>query len=70
MATKKTSKFIRAYKSTLQQLADRYDLSIYYLYTLHLKGELHGFIEEQGKAEMEKYTKRFIVAHQRKGDSR
>ncbi len=49
MSNKKTSKFIREYKSTLQQLADKYDLSIYYLYTLHLKGELHAFIAEQEK---------------------
>lgn len=43
----KTSKFLREYGSTIQQLADKYDLSIYYLYTLHLKGELHKFIKEQ-----------------------
>lgn len=43
----KTSKFLREYGATIQQLADKYNLSIYYLYTLHLKGELHQFIEDQ-----------------------
>jgi len=46
---KKTSKYIRIYGSTLPQLAKKYDVSAYYLYTLHLKGELHAFIEEQEK---------------------
>ena len=32
-----------------KQLAKKYDVSAYYLYTLHLKGELHAFIEEQEK---------------------
>jgi len=49
----KTSKFIREYKSTLEQLSEKYDLSIYYLYTLHLKGELHAYIKEQEKEKAE-----------------
>jgi len=51
MADKKTSKYIRIYGSTLPNLAEKYDVSAYYLYTLHLKGELHTFIEEQNKKE-------------------
>lgn len=49
MVDKKTSKYIRIYGSILPQLAKKYDVSAYYLYTLHLKGELHAFIEEQEK---------------------
>jgi len=53
MGKAKTSKFIREYGLTLPELAEKYDLSTYYLYTLHLKGELHAFIEEQEKEKVE-----------------
>jgi len=49
----KTSKFLREYGKSLKQMSEKYDLSIYYLYTLHLKGELHNFITEQDKKEAE-----------------
>jgi len=49
MSGKQTSKYIRLYGATLIQLGERYNVSAYYLYTLHLKGELHQFIEDQEK---------------------
>ncbi len=51
MAEKKTSKYIRIYGSTLPDLAKKYNVSAYYLLTLHFKGELNAFIEEQEKVE-------------------
>ncbi len=45
----KTSKFIRMYGLTLPKLAEKYNMTNWYIYTLHLKGELHAFIEEQEK---------------------
>ena len=47
--TKKTSKFIREYGMTQHQLADKYNIDPSTLYLIHLKGELHQFIEEQEK---------------------
>ena len=44
---KGTSKFIREYGMTLQQLSDKYDMKTGYLYILHQRGELHDFIDEQ-----------------------
>ena len=43
----KTSKFIRAYGMILPKLAKKYGMSNWYIYSLHLKGELHDFIKEQ-----------------------
>ena len=45
----KTSKFIREYGLTLPELAEKYDVSTYYLYILHQRSELHRFIEDQEK---------------------
>jgi len=45
----KTSKFIREYGLTLNQLSNKYNVSASYLRILHLQGELHAFIEEQEK---------------------
>ncbi len=53
MGKAKTSKFIRMYNLTLPELAKKYDLSTYYIYTLHLKGELYKFILEQKKEVVE-----------------
>ena len=47
-----TSKFIREYGMTLHQIAEKYNQKSGYLYLLHLKGELHAFIEEQDKVEV------------------
>jgi len=47
MGKAKTSKFIREYGMTLPQLAERYNVSTYFLYILHQRGELHDFIKEQ-----------------------
>ena len=49
----KTSKFIREYGMTLQQMSEKYSFTTWYLTTLHLKGELHAFIKER-KRESEK----------------
>lgn len=49
----KTSRFIREYGLTLHQIATKYNMNSGYLYTLHLKGELHAFIEEQEKEKVE-----------------
>ena len=51
MGKAKTSKFIREYGLTLPELVEKYDGSTYYFYTLHLKGELRAFIEDQEKKE-------------------
>ena len=51
MGKANTSKFIREYGATLQQLAERYDVSANYLRMLHLQGLLHQFIEEQKEKE-------------------
>ena len=47
MGKANTSKFIREYGATLQQLAKKYKLSTTYLRMLDIQGELHNFIEEQ-----------------------
>ena len=49
MGKAKTSKFIREYGLTLPELAEKYDVSTYYLYILHQRSELHRFIEDQEK---------------------
>ena len=67
MGKAKTSKFIREYGLTLPGLAKKYDVSTYYLYILHQRGELHQFIEEKEAQEKLEYTKRFISAHPRNG---
>ena len=46
---KRTSKFIREYGMTLQQMSDKYRFSTLYIWSLHQRGELHQFIEEQEK---------------------
>ena len=51
--TKTTSKFIREYGMTLHQLAEKYNSTSGYLYILHLKGELHQFMEEHDKEKAE-----------------
>ncbi len=45
----KTSKFVREYGLTLQQIADKYNMSTSYIRILHLQGELHQFVEAQGE---------------------
>lgn len=47
MNRKKTSKFIREYGMTLQQLSEKYGGTKGYLWILHQRGDLHKFIEEQ-----------------------
>ena len=49
----KTSKFIREYGMTIPRLAEKYNMSNWYIYSLHLKGELHQFIGEQEKVKVE-----------------
>jgi len=44
---KKTSKFIREYGMTLQQMSDKYNFTTNYLWILHQRGTLNAFIEEQ-----------------------
>lgn len=44
---KRTSKFIREYGMTLQQMSDKYNFTTNYLWILHQRDELHKFIEEQ-----------------------
>lgn len=53
MAKKKTSKYLREYNMTIPEMAKKYNVSNYYIVTLHLKGELHQFIEEQEKEKAE-----------------
>lgn len=50
---KKTSKFIREYGMTLQEMSDRYGYSTLYIWSLHQRSDLHRFIEEQGKEKAE-----------------
>lgn len=50
---KRTSKFIREYGITLQQISDKYGYSTLYIWTLHQRNELHKFIEEQEKEKAE-----------------
>ena len=53
----RTSKFIREYGMTLERLAKKYNMSATYLRTLHDKGDLHRFIEEQEKEKAEAPSK-------------
>ena len=43
---KRTSKFIREYGMTLQEMSDKYGYSTLYIWSLHQRGDLHKFIEE------------------------
>ena len=49
----RTSKFIREYGVTLNQLAEKYDVSASYLRVLHEGGKLHDFIKEQKEKQKE-----------------
>ncbi len=49
----KTSKFIREYGITLQQIAEKYNQSASYIRILHLTDKLHAFIVEQEKEKVE-----------------
>ena len=51
--SKKTSKFIREYGMTLEEMSNKYGYTINYLWILHQRGELHQFIEEQEKQHSE-----------------
>lgn len=51
MRKNKTSKYIREYGLTIQEMSEKYNLSMHYLYLLHIKGELHAFIAEQESKE-------------------
>ena len=53
----RTSKFIREYGLTLAQISEKYNVSATYLRILHLQGELHKFIDEQGKKKAEVASK-------------
>ena len=45
----KTSKYIRKYGMTLREMVERFGGTINTWYSLHKKGELRGFIDEQVK---------------------
>jgi len=48
---KPNSKYLREYGATIQQMSARYNCTYYRIWSLHLEGKLHAFIEEQGKKE-------------------
>ena len=50
---KKTSMFIREYGLTCHQIAEKYNQTPSSIYLLHIRGELHKFIEEQEKEKAE-----------------
>jgi hypothetical protein len=51
MGKTKTSKFIREYGMTIQEMTVRYNVSSTYVLKLHYQDKLHTFIDEQDKKE-------------------
>ena len=49
MGKAKTSKFIREYGLTLLEISVKYNVSYYYAYILHQRGDLHRFIDRKEK---------------------
>lgn len=47
MAKYRTSLFIREYGATLKDIAEKYNMSMFYIRILHLQDKLHDFIAEQ-----------------------
>ena len=47
MGKTKTSKFIREYGMTIQEMTVRYNISSTYVLKLHYQDKLHDFIDEQ-----------------------